>query len=212
MLACPSADPWTGGLRPPECVSEYSGPGGFGFGAADRNSAQKAATATHVPAGFAGPARVPYDVYSFSTLTPGSWLLYPGYQTVFGSYLDPSGTSVAIVARTKTTQTLTVPYQVPTVGAVVGNVTVIGAPTSGFQSGVQACTTPPTATTCVGEQEAYNYSSGAYTLLLGPGWWWVRGFVDVYSGVGVSESTGPSRVVGISVGVADKASFTVRVS
>ena len=32
VLACPAADPWTGGGYAPECVDEYSGPGGYGFG------------------------------------------------------------------------------------------------------------------------------------------------------------------------------------
>lgn len=72
------------------------------------------------------------------------------------------------------------PIQHPTQAAVTGTVDVVGAPANDFQSGVQACTAAPTATTCEGEQEAFSGQNGTYALLLTPETWWVRAFVNVY--------------------------------
>jgi hypothetical protein len=202
VLACPSSSPWTGGITPQVCVSEFSGPGGYGFGAA--------AAPVRASAG-AAAARTPFNLYQLPTLTPGSWILYPGYRTAFGSYTDPSGTTVAITAGQTTTQHLSVAYQVPTVGIVVGKVNVIGAPTNGsFQSGARACSAPPAGTSCPGEQYAYNQSTNAYQLTLSPGTWWVSGFVDVYSfGPGVKETTSQPVVVTVTAGSRSVANFTV---
>jgi hypothetical protein len=212
MLACPASAPWTGGLTSPQCVSEYSGPGGYGYGSANRSATKSAgpASASHPPAGFAGPAQsAPYNAYYLPTLTPGPWILYPGYGTAFGSYTDQTGTSVTIVAKKTTLRGVTVPYQPPADGAVVGTVVVIGAPAGGWQSGAQACTAPPTSTSCPGEQDAYSQSGGAYTMLLSPGTWWVRGFVDFYSSSGPHQSNTQPRVLQVTAGVQATENFTV---
>ena len=91
VLACPSSEPWNGGIPAPECVSEFSGPGGFGFGAADRGEAKSANPSANPPAGFSGAAKTPINQYSLPTLTAGGWLLYAGYQTVFGSVSNMKG-------------------------------------------------------------------------------------------------------------------------
>jgi len=209
VLACPASSPWTGGLTPPQCVNEFSGPGGFGFGGFGLAEPIRVGTASSRAA-----ARTPFNLYQLSTLTPGSWILYPGYRTVFGSYTDPSGMAVAIVAGQTTTGKLTVPYQTPSIGVVEGKVTVIGAPANGgFQSGVRACSAPPTGTSCPNAQEAYNQSSNLYQLALQPGTWWVSGFVDVFgSGVGVSESTTQPIVVTVTPGARTTENFTVKLA
>ena len=106
VLACPSAEPWSGGIPAPECVSEYSGPGGFGYGAADRGEKKSSDAAANPPAGFAGAPKTPINAYSLPTLTPGTWLLYAGYQTASGSATNMSGTPVSITSgQTKTNAT-----------------------------------------------------------------------------------------------------------
>jgi hypothetical protein len=208
VLACPASSPWTGGITPPECVNEFSGPGGFGFGgiglAEPSRSGQTSGRAA---------ARTPFNLYQLPTLTPGPWILYPGYRTVFGSYTDPSGTTVAIAAGQTTTGKLTVPYQTPSVGVVEGKVVVVGAPADGgFQSGVRACSAPPNGTSCPNAQEAYNQSSNLYQLVLQPGTWWVSGFVDVFGSGGVNESTTQPIVVTVTAGSRTTEDFTVKVS
>jgi hypothetical protein len=217
VLACPTSHPWSGGIPAPECVSEYSGPSGFGYGAADRASAAKGSVAlTHPPAGFKGPAVAAASAtnrYVLPTLTPGQWFLYPGYQTVFGSVTDHTGTMVKIASSVTTRKNLSVPYQRPTEAAVTGTIDVVGAPANGsFQSGVQACTAPPTATTCAGEQENFTDQNGAYTLLLPPGTWWVRGFVQLYFGFSSNQSTSAAVVVHARAGAVTTENFTVTVS
>jgi len=194
VVACP-----TGVQVSQACVSEFSGPGGYGFGTA----APRRVT-TH-----AG-ARTSLNVYQLPTLTPGSWTLYPGYRTVFGSYSDPNGTVVNIAAGRTTTQRLKVPYQTPSEGVVLGRVAVIGVPTNGFQSGVQACSAPPTGTSCPNEQDAYNQSSDAYQLRLPPGTWWVSGFVELFSFGSVNKSTSQPKVVHVTAGSRTTANFAVR--
>ena len=43
-------------------------------------------------------AQAPFDSYKLPTLTAGSWILYPGYATVFGSFTSPKGTMVMVKA------------------------------------------------------------------------------------------------------------------
>jgi hypothetical protein len=213
MLACPAADPWAGGnaAAAPECVSEYSGPGGFGYGPADRNQVKTTDAAEKPPTGYAGPAQASatFNLYSLPTLTAGSWLLYPGYEDVFGVTFNPAPTSVSIVSAQTTTQSLTVPYVTPTQGAVTGTVDVIGAPAGGTEAGAQACTAPPSGTTCQGAVPAYAQSGGAYALLLTPGTWWVQGFVDVPGSTGLTQSTTSPVEVHLSAGQDAKENFTV---
>jgi hypothetical protein len=212
MLACPAAEPWNGGIPAPECVSEFSGPAGFGYGPADRSKVKSTNPLFHPPAGVTGHAKAPYNVYWLPTLTPGAWLLYPGYQTVFGSVVDTSAKTVTVVSGQTTTRNVSVPYQHPTQGAVRGSVNVIGAPSSYYQTGVEACTAPPTSTSCPGEHDAYSQQNGSYTLLLSPGTWWLAGFVDIYGPTGVSHSVSSPKMANVVAGAEIKRSFTVTVS
>jgi hypothetical protein len=212
MLACPSDEPWNGGIPAPECVSEFSGPGGYGYGAADRNQVKNANPALRPPAGVTGHAKAPYDVYSLPTLTSGVWLLYPGYQTVFGSVIDTNAKAVTVKSGQTTEHNVSVPYQQPAQGAVTGTVNVIGAPNNYFEAGVEACTAPPTSTSCSGEREAYSLSNGKYTLILSPGTWWLSGFVDVYGSSGITRSTSSPQAANVVAGTEIKKSFTVTVS
>ncbi|HEV3132665.1 MAG TPA: hypothetical protein VGY51_11950 [Acidimicrobiales bacterium] len=207
MIACPAS---AVGRTSPECVSEFSGPGGFGYAFA---ATKRLSATSRAPATTAGGARTPFNLYQLSTLTPGSWILYPGYRTVFGSYTVPVGTAVTITAGQTSTKKLTVPYQTPSGGVVSGKVVVIGAPANGFQSGARACSAPLTGTSCPNEQYAYNYQSGGlYQLSLAPGTWWVSGFVDVFGGVSFNETTSPPTAVTVTPGSRTTQNFTVRVA
>jgi hypothetical protein len=213
LLACPASEPWGGGtaVAAPECVSEYSGPGGFGYGPADRNQVKTTSPAEKPPSGYAGPAQAAaaFNLYSVPTLTAGTWLLYPGYKDVFGTVLNSTPTSVNIASAGTTTQNLTVAYETPTEGAVTGTVDVIGAPAGGNEAGAQACTALPSGATCLGEQDAYAQSGGAYSLLLAPGTWWVRGFVDVPGSSGLTQSTSSAVEIHLSAGQNAKENFAV---
>jgi hypothetical protein len=212
MLACPAAEPWTGGLPAPECVNEYSGPAGFGYGAADRGQAKSANAAANPPAGYAGAAKSPVNVYSLPTLTAGTWLLYPGYQTVFGSVSDTKGKAVTIASAKTTTRNVTVRYQQPSQGAVTGTVTVVGAPANGdYESGVLACSGLPTEGSCPGEIQTGSQQNGSYTLLLEPGTWWLEGFVDLFGGPTLNQSTSTAKKVVVTAGTEPTKSFTVTV-
>ena len=210
VLACPAAFPWAGGvLRPPECVNEYSGPAGYGLGAA-----APATLEVRHPAVAPLPALAGINRYQLPTLTKGTWILYPGYQTVFGAYTDPSGTKVSIASGKTTTQNLTVPYHKPSVGVVAGTVSVVGSPGSGVASGVEACSARPTATSCPHEQEAYAQSDGSYQLTLAPGTWWVAGFVEFfpYFGGTMTESISTPVDLTVKAGSLFTKDFTVVVS
>ena len=212
VLACPASSPWTGGFASPTCLTEYSGPGGFGgFLIGDAVPTSLNAISHARPE--AGSSTPPLNSFQLTTLTPGGWLLYAGYETEFGSYTNPVGAGVTITAGASTIRNLTVPYQIPTVGAVTGSVSVVGAPANQFESGVEACSAPPTATSCTDEQDAYNESSGAYQLTLSPGTWWVAGYVDVYGNNTTQDETiTPAREVTIRAGVQTTEDFTVVVS
>lgn len=219
VVACPASAPLNVNGSSLECASEYSGPGGYGYGAADRNEKTAANAnagpnaasnaAARPPAGFAGPALAPYNVYKVTTLTPGKWLLYPGYQTELGSYMQSKGTPVTVVAGKTVTQNLLVTYQKPTVGAVVGTVVVIDAPSNGFNSGVQACTAIPTSTSCPGEQEAFAQQGGAYQLVLQPGSWWVSGFIQEFGAQSQNQIETPPRHVTVVAGSTVTENFVV---
>jgi hypothetical protein len=212
MLACPVAEPWNGGVPAPECVSEFSGPGGYGYGPADRNQVKTSNPALRPPAGVTGQAKQPYNTYSLPTLTPGLWLMYPGYETVFGSVIDPSAKAVTVQSGQTTTRNVSVPYRHPAQGAVKGKVFLIGAPANSFESGVEACTAPPTSSSCPGEQQAFSEEEGSYTMLLSPGTWWLAGFVDVFNAGGVTQSISSPQVANVVAGAELTKNFTVTVS
>jgi hypothetical protein len=207
VLACPGS---ASSKFSPECVNEYSGPGGYGYigvGVAPGGTASTLHSTGAVRT--AGTPRTRFNRYQLSTLTPGQWTLYPGYSTAFGSYSDPVGTTVTVTAGQTVTQRLSVPYQAPAVGVVYGKVLAVGVPQFGFQTGVQACSAPPSGLSCPGERFAFNDLSGGYTLPLPPGNWWVFGFVDVYTGFGQNQSTSPAQEVTVSAGTRTKVNFTV---
>jgi len=73
----------------------------------------------------------------------------------------------------------------------------------------RACTALPTGSTCPGEQDAYAQAGGAYSLVLAPGTWWVRGFVDVPGTSGLTQSTSSPVEVHLSAGQDAKENFVV---
>ncbi len=222
VLACPASAPYDGIEVSPECASEYSGPAGSGSGGSgvivgsEGTAAGPAARTAARPHALRPPAprrehaRSPYDAYQLTSLTPGPWILYPGYETAFGSYMDPTGTTVTVTAGSTTDQALSAPYQPVTVGAVVGQLTVVGAPSEGFEAGVEACTAPPTAISCPGEQAVFVETGSAYQLPLSPGTWWVAGLVQLFTGNGDQFISAPRKVT-VRVGTQHKADFTVTV-
>jgi hypothetical protein len=220
VLACPASAPYDGFEVSPECASEYSGPAGSGSGGGvivSPEGTSETTVRTAVKAGVLRPpsphrehARSPYDAYQFTSLTPGAWILYPGYQTAFGSYMDTTGTTVTVTAGSTTSHVLSVPYQPVTVGAVVGQLSVVGAPSGGYEAGVEACTAPPTATSCPGEQAVFIETGSAYQLPLPPGTWWVAGFAQLFTGNDDQFISAPRQVT-VSVGAQHKVNLTVTV-
>ena len=200
--ACPAG----AGQYSPECVTEYSGPAGNGFEGATASGLQKLHRAGAIHAGTAGGS---FNVFRLSTLTPGTWLLYPGYQTVFGSVTAPTGTRVAITAHRTTLARLTLPYQFPSLGAVVGTVDAIGVPEGGFQSGAEACAAPPTATSCTDEEQAGSDSNGNYQLPLPAGTWWVAGYIDVFGNGPSDQSISAPKKITVTNGMESSADFVV---
>ena len=191
------------------CVTEYSGPGGSTFGAANATRLGKAAPKAPPLLHAAGSG---LNTYSLPTLTAGQWQLTPSYQTAFGTFTANRATTVTIAAGRTTIEPLFMLYQGPTVGVLSGKVSVIGAPVGGFTSTVRACDAPPTSL-CSGEVDAQVQSNGSYQLPLPPGTWWVSGVVDVF-GVGTtgSESVSPPRQVTVVAGSHLLEGFTVTVS
>jgi hypothetical protein len=213
LLACPASAPLGQAGSSLECASEFSGASGFGFGAADRSEKIAADDSSRPPAGFSGEATAPFNVYKLTSLTAGKWLLYPGYQTTFGSFMDQTGTTVSVVAGQTTTRNLKVTYQKPSEGAIVGTVDVVGAPSNSFESGVQACTSAPTAGACQGEQETFTQGNGTYQFVLPPGTWWVSGFVEEFGdGFGESQITTAPQQVTVTAGKELTENFTVAAS
>ena len=124
--------------------------------------------------------------------------------------MDTTGTTVTVEAGSTTSHGLSVPYQPVTVGAVVGQLSVVGAPSEGFEAGVEACTAPPTATSCPGEQAVYIETGSADQLPLPAGTWWVAGFVQLFTGNDDQFISAPRQVT-VSVGAQHKVNFTVTV-
>jgi hypothetical protein len=209
VTACPAGiDPFT--LFPSlSCVTEYSGPGGYLYGAADATRLGRSAAKT--PGKHIRAAGNRINSYNLPTLTPGQWTLTASYQTAFGFGSSP-GTQVTITAGGTTKTTLTVPYQTPDDGVVSGIVRVTGAPLFYYQAQVRACSAPP-AGTCTDEQDAYVNGDGTYQLPLPPGTWWVSGVVDVYgSGPNTTETVSPPQEVTVTAGTKTVLRFTVPVT
>ena len=205
MTACPANG--SGPLPFLSCVSEYSGPGAFSYGAADiRRLGRTAKRVSMVRAAGAG-----INTYSLPTLTPGKWVLTATYSTAFGSFSPLTSTKITVTAGDTTTRNLFVPYQTPALGDVTGRVTVVDAPAYGFQAGAQACSSAPVAGTCTDEYDAYLGPYGTYQLDLMPGTWWVSGLVYLYGSSTTQTITSPPRKVTVVAGSKTKASFIVPV-
>ena len=191
------------------CVTEYSGPGGYLYGAA--NAARLGRAAPKRPRHLQqGGVRI--NSYNLPTLSPGQWVLTPSYQTGFGTFTAAGGTTVTIAAGRTTATRLSLPYQTPSDGLLTGTVSAVGAPAGGFGSRVRACDAAPTSL-CSGELDAQVQPDGTYQLALPPGTWWVSGVVDVYGfGSTGSESVSPPRQVTVAAGSHLVERFTVPVS
>jgi len=152
----------------------------------------------------------PYDSYLLS-LTPGQWLLHPGFQTVFGSVVDPTGTTISIASHGVTSRNLTLPYHVSTQAAVTGTVAVVGAPADDLESGVRACTAEPTATSCAGRQEAFAEERHLHRVARARNLV-DTGIVDVFFGFSSTRSTSTAIVVRAQPGIVTTKNFVVALS
>lgn len=205
VTACPAASGRTFGFL--ACVSEYSGPGVVSYGAAQVRRLGRNVQRLTVHLGSA-PRGKSYDL---PTLTAGQWDLSVQYQTAFGSFYQRSQTPVTIAAGQTTTTKLTVPYQVPTTGAVTGRVSVVGAPAYAFQAGARACSSAPVAGSCTNEVDAFLGTGSTYQLDLPPGTWWVQGVVYTYGTASTQTVTSVPRQVAVAAGTKLRANFTVPV-
>jgi len=210
VMACPATTAPDNFFPSLSCVTEYSGPGGYTYGATD---SKRLATPSGKPtkAKHLRGAGTRLNSYTLPTLTAGQWILYPSYQTAFGTYSTSTGTTVTIAAGKTTATRLTMPYQTPDVGMVTGAVSVTGAPQYGFYSGVRACNAAPT-TSCPGEVDASSQLDGSYQLSLPPGTWWISGVAYLYTtGLSTEVATTP-RPITVSAGSHAVERFTVAVS
>jgi hypothetical protein len=144
--------------------------------------------------GFVSP---PYDL----NLPAGKWILYVGYDTLFGLTVDPTGTAVTLHAGKTTTADLSVHYVVPTNGLIEGTVTVTGAP-KGTSMLVGAGGCPDKSgilTLCPSPTYTLAGTGGAYQLAVPAGKWLIAGFYELapfggqfLSATHVEEVTGGS--------------------
>ena len=163
------------------CVTEYSGSGAEFYGPTTLRCVGVRPTGPRC----SRAAGVRINSYDLPSLTAGQWSLSVGYSTAFGSFFAPESTTVNVIAGQTTTTKLSTPYQEPTVGAVTGKVSVIGAPED-FQAGAMACSTAPTAGTCTDEVDAYLGTDGDYQARPGP-----RHLVGVGRGLGLRTDVHP---------------------
>ncbi len=133
--------------------------------------------------------------YSLTTLSPGTWVLYPSYVTKFGQTVGTKGTTVTVVSGATRTVNLTTPYLPPPFGIVSGTAVVTSAP-PGFLDpvGVLACKGSTVSITCPSLQEA-PINGTSYQLPLATGTWAVEMFYlpQPYGGLEV----GPTKTVDV---------------
>jgi hypothetical protein len=141
--------------------------------------------------------------YSMTSLSPGSWIIYPGYETKFGATIATKGTSVTVTSGTIKTVDLTTPYLAPTSGLVSGKATVTSAP-AGFDDevGVLACKGSTVSLTCASLQE-YPVSGNSYELPLTAGTWTLEMiyFLEPYGGLQIGSSKTVTVLAGKTVTV-----------
>ena len=138
------------------------------------------------------------STYSITTLSPGTWILYPSYVTKFGLTIATKGTTVTVTSGTTKIVNLTTPYLPPTSGLVSGNAVVTSAP-AGFndQVGVLACKGSTVSLSCASLQEI-PVSGTSYELPLAAGTWTLEMFyfLQPYGGL----QLGPAKTVSVVAG------------
>lgn len=137
--------------------------------------------------------------YSFTTLSPGTWILYPTYETEFGQSVGKA-VSVMVVSGTTRTVNLTTPFLPPPGGIVSGSVKVSSFPArSGDPVGVLACKGSTVSFSCAGLEENPVSSDGAsYRMPLKTGTWTLAAFYEPepYGGL----QYGPTKTVRVVAG------------
>jgi hypothetical protein len=150
------------------------------------------------------------DTYSLPTLFRGSWLLYVGYETVFGLTFVTTPTPVRLPKGGSVNENLSVNYQTPVDGALEGTVTITGAPpgfTAPFE-GVGACPVAGTPGTACAEPSYTLIGTGdTYQLALTPGQWGAAGFYELGGFAG--QFISPVQAVTVSAGVVDQVNFVI---
>jgi hypothetical protein len=150
------------------------------------------------------------DQYSIPTLFKGHWMLYVGYDTVFGFTQLTVPTPVTLPKGGSVTANLSAAYQTPANGALEGTVTITGAP-AGFSpayQGVGGCPAGgPPGMVCPNPQYTLSGGAGTYALALTPGQWGAAGFYELapFGGQFIS----PVQTVTVAAGVIDQVNFTV---
>ena len=137
--------------------------------------------------------------YSFPTLSPGTWILYPTYETEFGQSFGKA-VSVSVVSGSTRTVNLTTPLLPPPGGIVSGSVKVSSFPaSSGDLVGLLACKGSTVSYSCAGLKENPVSTNGAsYGLPLDSGTWTLAAFYEPepYGGL----QYGPARTVHVVAG------------
>jgi hypothetical protein len=137
--------------------------------------------------------------YSFTTLSPGTWILYPTYETKFGQSVGKAA-SVVVVSGSTRTVNLTTPFLPPPGGIVSGTVKVSSIPSgSSDPIGVLACKGSTVSFSCPGLQEDQVGTSGAsYGMPLATGTWTLAAFYEPepYGGL----QYGPPKTVDVVAG------------
>lgn len=137
--------------------------------------------------------------YSFTTLSPGTWVLYPTYETEFGQSVGKA-VSVMVVSGSTRTVNLTMPFLPPPGGIVSGSVKVSSFPArSGDPVGVLACKGSTVSYSCAGLQEnPVSTNGGSYGMPLKSGTWTLAAFYEPepYGGL----QYGPTKTVHVVAG------------
>jgi hypothetical protein len=138
--------------------------------------------------------------YSFTTLSPGTWILYPTYETEFGQSFGKAS-SVMVVSGSTRTVNLTTPFLPPPGGIVSGSVKVASFPgKSSDPVGVLACKGSTVSYSCAGLQENPVTANGAsYGMPLNTGTWTLAAFYEPepYGGL----QYGPPKTVHVVAGM-----------
>jgi hypothetical protein len=137
--------------------------------------------------------------YSFTTLSPGTWILYPTYQTEFGQSFGKAS-SVMVVSGSTRTVNLTTPFLPAPGGIVSGPVKVASYPaSSGDPVGVLACKGSTVSYSCAGLQEnPVSIDGASYAMPLNSGTWTLAPFYEPepYGGL----QYGPAKTVHVIAG------------